>query len=75
MKIRLQPGKSEYTENEAARALGVSPSQFRSMLLQHVVDEEAALGNVGLMRFRPSDLLLLSMLSDEVQVISQAPEV
>lgn len=67
MKIRLQPGKSEYTEAEAARALGVSPAQFRTLLLRHVVHEEAALGNVALMRFRPSDLLLLSMLCDEAR--------
>ena len=65
MKIRLQPGKTEYTENEAARALGVSATQFRSLLLRHVIQEEEALGNVGLMRFRPSDLLLLSMLNEE----------
>lgn len=65
MKLRLQPGKSEYTETEAARALGVSPAQFRSLLLRHVVDEEESLGNVAVMRFRPSDLLLLSMLKQE----------
>jgi hypothetical protein len=61
MKVRLQPGKSEYTEDEAARALGVSASQFRALLLRHLVEEEA-LRNVPLMRFRPSDLLLLSVL-------------
>jgi hypothetical protein len=62
MKIQLQPGKTEYTQEEAARALGLTESQFRALLARHVVSEEAALGNVGLMRFRPSDLLLLSVL-------------
>ncbi len=61
MKIRLQPGKSEYSEEEAARALGISAIQFRSLLVRHVVEEEA-LPNVPLMRFRPSDLWLLSVL-------------
>ncbi len=61
LRVRLQPGKDEYTEEEAARALGVSASQFRSLLLRHLVEEDA-LGNVPLMRFRPSDLLLLSVL-------------
>ena len=65
MKVRLQPGKTEYTETEAARALGVSPAQFRSLLLRHVLDEEERLENVALMRFRPSDLLLLSMLKQD----------
>jgi len=62
MKIRLQPGKSEYTEAEAAQALGISADQFRSLLMHHVVQEQEALGNISLMRFRPSDLLLVSML-------------
>jgi len=62
MNLRLQPGKSEYTAEEAARALGLNEIQFRAILLQHVVEEEEALSNVPLMRFRPSDLLLLSML-------------
>ncbi|GEM_PF-1193746 len=62
MNIRLEPGKSEYTETEAARALGISQSQFRSLLLRHVVEEEESLVNVSIMRFRPSDLLLLGML-------------
>lgn len=62
MNIRLEPGKTEYTEEEAARALGVSATQFRSMLLRHVVECEEALGNLPLMRFRPADLVLLSVL-------------
>ncbi len=74
MKLRLQPGKSEYTETEAARALGVSPAQFRSLVQRHVVDEEEALGNVAVMRFRPSDLLLLSMLKQDPAVRISEPE-
>ena len=62
MKIHLQPGKTEYTEEEAAIALGLSGSQFRLLLLRHVLHEEENLGNVALMRFRPSDLLMLSVL-------------
>jgi hypothetical protein len=62
MNLRLQPGKTEYTEEEAASALGLSASQFRTLLLNHVLEEEEALNNLGVMRFRPSDLLMLSML-------------
>jgi hypothetical protein len=65
MQLRLQPGKSEYTEEEAASALGLSAAQFRSLLRRHVVDEEDTLTNLSVMRFRPSDLLMLSMLSVE----------
>ncbi len=63
MNIRLQPGKSEYTEEEAARALGLSAAQFRALVMHHVLEETEALNNLGLMRFRPSDLLMLSMLT------------
>ena len=65
MNLRLQPGKSEYTETEAADALGVSAAQLRTLLERHVVNETESLTNVPLMRFRPSDLLMLSMLSGE----------
>ena len=65
MTVRLQPGKTEYTEAEAARALGVLPAEFRSLLLRHFVENEETLGNVALMRFRPSDLLLLGMFDKE----------
>ena len=66
MRIRLQPGKSEYTEMEAARALGISQMQFRTLLVRHVLQEEEGVSNIALMRFRPSDLLLLSMMGDPV---------
>lgn len=68
MNIRLQPGKSEYTEEEAARALGLSAAQFRALVSHHVLEETEALNNLGLMRFRPSDLLMLSML-----VVEESP--
>jgi hypothetical protein len=73
MNIRLEPGKSEYTETEAARALGISQAQFRSLLLRHVVEEEESLVNVAIMRFRPSDLLLLSMLVEGRLTHKQSP--
>ena len=64
MTIQLEPGKREYTEAEAARALELSPAQFRLLLLRHMVQEEQSLANLAIMRFRASDLLLLSMLVD-----------
>lgn len=69
MRLRLQPGKTEYTETEAARALGISQIQFRSLLVRHVLQEEDGLSNVALMRFRPSDLLLLSMMGQDVSPV------
>jgi hypothetical protein len=60
-KVQLQPGKTEYTQTEAANALGLSPDQFRLLLRRHLVKDDE-LGNVEAMRFRPTDILLLGVL-------------
>jgi hypothetical protein len=73
MKIQLQPGKTEYTEEEAARALGLSETQFRTLLVRHIIAEEGALNNVSLMRFRPSDLLMLSVLGGHRALPEESP--
>ena len=56
-------GKVEYTEEEAASALGISIGQLRSLVRTHVIKEELGM-EVPLPIFRPTDLLLLKMLSD-----------
>ena len=61
-RIRLKAGKTAYTEGEAAYALGVSIRQFRSLLLRHLVHNQAV-GLLQLTRFHPSDLLLLRLLA------------
>jgi hypothetical protein len=56
-------GKAEYTEEEAASALGISIGQLRSLVRTHVIKEEVGM-EVPVPSFRPTDLLLLKMLSD-----------
>jgi hypothetical protein len=56
-------GKLEYTEEEAASALGVSISQLRALVRTHVIQEESG-ADVPIPIFRPTDLLLLKMLSE-----------
>ena len=56
-------GKLEYTEEEAASALGVSISQLRALVKTHVTQEESG-ADVPIPTFRPTDLLLLKMLSE-----------
>ncbi|MBI3667838.1 MAG: hypothetical protein HY236_16675 [Acidobacteria bacterium] len=60
-KIRLQAGKTAYNEEEAAHALGVSMSRFRSLVVLHLRDRHSV-GALQLTRFHPSDLLFLSLL-------------
>ena len=56
-------GKVEYTEEEAASALGISIGQLRSLVRTHLIKEEMGM-EVPIPTFRPTDLLLLKMLSD-----------
>jgi hypothetical protein len=59
-------GKVEYTEEEAASALGISISDLRALVRTHVIKEEAGM-DVPIPTFRPTDLLLLKMLSESQQ--------
>jgi hypothetical protein len=56
-------GKLEYTEEEAASALGISISQLRTLVKTHVIQEDSG-PEVPIPSFRPTDLLLLKMLSE-----------
>jgi hypothetical protein len=56
-------GKLEYTEEEAASALGISVSQLRALVKTHVTQEDTG-PDVPIPNFRPADLLLLKMLSE-----------
>jgi len=58
-----RPGKSQYSETEAAEELGISVEQLRTMIRSHVIDREEDLSNVSATAFQPSDLLVLRLLS------------
>ena len=59
----LAPGKGEYTEAEAAAALGITLEELRSLVRSHVTPSEEDLNNVAVMAFRPSDILMLRLLA------------
>jgi hypothetical protein len=58
-------GKVEYTEEEAASVLGVSIGELRALVRTHVTKDDADReeAEIPLPTFRPSDILLLKMLS------------
>jgi hypothetical protein len=56
-------GKSQYSEVEAAEELGISVTQLRSMIRNHVVERDEDLTNVAVTTFQPSDLLVLRLLA------------
>ncbi len=59
--LRLSPGKNEYTVDEAARVLEVSPDELRALLAHHVLDEMESIPAITKMRFRPADLVMLNL--------------
>ena len=66
-------GKAEYTEEEAASALGISIGQLRALVRTHVIKEEAGM-DIPIPIFRPTDLLLLKMLSESQMRMSSPVE-
>ncbi|MBI4876825.1 MAG: hypothetical protein HY822_19485 [Acidobacteria bacterium] len=61
--IAARPGKSQYSESEAAEALGVTVDEFRRLIRNHIVRGEDDLGHLSQTQFQPADLLLLKFLS------------
>ena len=57
-----KPPKAYFTESEAARSLGITPEEFRTLLQRHIIDREEDLSNVGATTFHASDLLLLRLM-------------
>jgi len=55
--------KPYYSESEAARALGLSVDEFRSLLKRHIIDSDADLSNSSRTTFHASDVLVLKLLA------------
>jgi hypothetical protein len=61
--LSSRPGKTQFTEVEAAEELGISVLQLRQLIRSHVVESEEDLRNVPIAQFQLSDLLLLRLLA------------
>jgi len=61
--LRTDLQKTHYSETEAAKALGISVDDLRTLIVDHIVDSADDLENVPKARFHPSDLLVLKLLS------------
>ena len=55
--------KPHYSESEAARELGVSVEELRTLIRSHIAETDEDLNNVSVTSFHPSDLLVLKLLS------------
>jgi hypothetical protein len=53
--------KPYYSETEAARSLGVTIDEFRSLVHRYIIDRDEDMGNMPITTFHASDLLLIRM--------------
>jgi len=63
--ITVKPRKAQYSETEAAEALGVSTDELRRLIRHHIVGREDDLAPLSQANFQPSDLLLLRLLAGQ----------
>ena len=63
--ITVKPHKAQYSETEAAEALGVSIDELRRLIRHHIVGVEDDLTPLAQANFQPSDLLLLRILAGQ----------
>jgi hypothetical protein len=61
--LSSKPAKTQYSESEAAKELGVSVEQLRVLIRSHIAETDEDLNNVSVASFHPSDLLVLKLLS------------
>ena len=59
----VKPGKTQYSEHEAAVELGVSVEQLRVMIRSHIAESDEDLNHIAVASFHPSDLLVLKLLA------------
>ncbi len=59
--LSLADGKSEYNFEEAAGVLGMSSLELRTFVIEHLAGGEAPVRNLSRLRFRPADLIMLTL--------------
>ncbi len=63
--ITGNPRKTQYSEPEAAEALGVSVDELRRLIRSHIVNAEDGEPSLSQANFQPADLLLLRILAHQ----------
>lgn len=63
MVVSSPQAKTQYSEVEAAVALGVTVEQLRSLIRSHIVDNDVDPRTFSVSNLHPSDLLVLKFLS------------
>jgi len=61
--LATKSSKTQYSEQEAAKELGVTVEELRALIRSHIAESDEDLNNVAVTSFHPSDLLILKLLS------------
>jgi hypothetical protein len=64
--------QTQYSEVEAARELGVTVDQLRSLIRSHIAQTDEDLNHIAVASFHPSDLLILKILAGQKGTIAPA---
>jgi hypothetical protein len=67
--------KPQYSESEAAKELGLSVEELRTLIRSHIAETDEDLNNVSVTSFHPSDLLVLKLLRTTASPTPQGSEV
>ncbi len=59
----VKPGKTQYSEHEAAVELGVAVEQLRGLIRSHIAQSDEDLTHIAVASFHASDLLVLKLLA------------
>lgn len=63
MQPKVIANKPQYSEAEAARELGVSIEELRTLIRRHIVHDDSDADNVPMTSFQSADLLVLRLLA------------
>jgi hypothetical protein len=64
--------QTQYSEVEAARELGVTVEQLRTLIRSHIAQSDEDLNHIAVASFHPSDLLVLKILARQKGLVAPA---
>jgi hypothetical protein len=64
--------QTQYSEVEAARELGVTVDQLRTLIRSHIAQTDEDLNHIAVASFHPSDLLVLKILAGQKGTLASA---
>jgi hypothetical protein len=67
--------QTQYSEVEAARELGVTVDQLRTLIRSHIAQTDEDLNHIAVASFHPSDLLVLRILAGQKGTLASVDSV